>query len=214
MPNYRYCGLINMRVAIVKYNAGNIFSVVNALGRIGIVPVITDDREVLASADRVLLPGQGEASNTMAYLREHSLDKLIVSLRQPVMGICIGQQLFCASSEEGGGTECLGVFPDVVVRKFTPLDGGEKVPHMGWNTIDGLSSPLMKGIDEGSFVYFVHSFYAPVNEFTIATTNYVEPFSAAMRRGNFFATQFHPEKSGDVGERILRNFIDLDDKAL
>lgn len=197
-----------MNVAIVKYNAGNIYSVVNALRRMEIEPVVTDDAETLRRADRVLFPGQGEARSAMAYLRQHGLDSVIRSLRQPVLGICVGQQLLCQHSEEGD-TGCLGVFP-MSVRRFQPTCHDDKIPQMGWNSLSALRSPLFKGIGEGDFVYFVHSYYVPKHpDFTIAQTTFTLPYSAAIHRDNFFATQFHPEKSGSVGARILSNFIDL-----
>lgn len=196
-----------MEVAIVKYNAGNLFSVVHALNRLGIEPVITDDAEQLSKADRILFPGQGHAATTMAYLREHKLDKIICNLKQPVLGICVGQQLMCHHSEEGD-VDCLGIF-DADVKRFQPLNHEDKVPHMGWNQLTGLQSPLFKDLQEEDFVYFVHSYYVPVNDWTIATSNYIHPFCAAMHRDNFFATQFHPEKSGKVGEQILKNFLDI-----
>ncbi len=196
-----------MKVAVIKYNAGNIRSVVNAFRRIGASPVLTDDPEELATADRVVFPGQGEASNTMSYLKSTGLDQIITNLRQPVLGICIGQQLLCAHSEEGE-TDCLGVLP-APVRRFMPTRHDEKVPHMGWNTLNGLDTPLFAGIPEGSYVYFVHSYYVPCGPYTIAQTNFIVPFSAALRKDNFYATQFHPEKSGHVGEQVLRNFLDL-----
>lgn len=196
-----------MQVAIVKYNAGNIRSVLNALHRCGVEAVLTDDVETLMSADKVIFPGQGEARTTMTYLRQHRLDEVIRNLRQPVLGICIGMQLLCRHSEEED-TDCLGVF-DVVVVKFRPTRHEDKVPQMGWNTIGDLKSDLFKGLSEEEFVYFVHSFYAPLCADTIATTNYVQPYSSALHRDNFYATQFHPEKSGAVGERIIRNFLDL-----
>lgn len=196
-----------MKVAIVKYNAGNIYSVVHALKRLGVNPVLTDNAEELQAADRVLFPGQGEARSTMAYLREHRLDEVIRHLRQPVLGICIGQQLMCRHSEEGD-VDCLGIFDADVVR-FRPQQHADKVPHMGWNTLETLQGPLFRGCPEESFVYFVHSYYVPVNPHTAATTRYIAPFSAALRKDNFFATQFHPEKSGSTGERILQNFLDL-----
>ena len=195
-----------MKVAIVKYNAGNIYSVVHALKRLGVEPVVTDDVTTLRSADRVLFPGQGEASQAMGYLREHGLDVVIRSLQQPVLGICIGQQLMCRHSEEGN-TDCLDIFP-VDVLKFQPVRHEDKVPHMGWNEIRTAKNGNWT-LEDGSFVYFVHSFYVPVCEFTTATTDYIVPFSAALHRDNFFATQFHPEKSGAVGERILRSFLEL-----
>ena len=186
-----------MKVAVVKYNAGNIHSVMNALKRVGVDPVLTDNAETLHAADRVVFPGQGEASHTMAYLRSHGLDQVISSLTKPVLGICIGQQLMCTHSEEGD-VDCLGIFP-VEVRRFHPQCHEQKVPHMGWNQLENIKDSLLKGLDEGAFAYFVHSFYVPVCDYTIATT--------ALRKGNFMATQFHPEKSGSVGERILTNFL-------
>lgn len=196
-----------MQVAIVKYNAGNIRSVLNALHRCGVEAVLTDDVETLMSADKVIFPGQGEARTTMTYLRQHRLDEVILGLRQPVLGICIGMQLLCRHSEEED-TDCLGVF-DVDVVKFRPTRHEDKVPQMGWNTIEGMKSDLFKGLSEREFVYFVHSFYAPLCADTIATTNYVQPYSSALHRDNFYATQFHPEKSGAVGERIIRNFLEM-----
>ena len=196
-----------MQVAIVKYNAGNIRSVLNALHRCGVEAVLTDEVETLMSADKVIFPGQGEARTTMTYLRQHRLDEVILGLRQPVLGICIGMQLLCRHSEEED-TDCLGVF-DVDVVKFRPTLHEDKVPQMGWNTIEGMKSDLFKGLSKEEFVYFVHSFYAPLCDDTIATTNYVQPYSSALHRGNFYATQFHPEKSGAVGERIIRNFLEM-----
>lgn len=196
-----------MQVAIVKYNAGNIRSVLNALHRCGVEAVLTDEVEILMSADKVIFPGQGEARTTMTYLRQHRLDEVIRNLRQPVLGICIGMQLLCRHSEEED-TDCLGVF-DVDVVKFRPTRHEDKVPQMGWNTIEGMKSDLFKGLSEEEFVYFVHSFYAPLCDDTIATTNYVQPYSSALHRDNFYATQFHPEKSGAVGERIIRNFLEM-----
>ena len=194
-----------MQVAVVKYNAGNIYSVMNALKRLGVEPLLTDDAQQLRQADRVLFPGQGEASGAMAYLREHGLDQVIRSLTQPVLGICIGQQLLCRHSEEGN-VECLGIF-DAEVKRFSPTRHEDKVPCMGWNRIYDTKSELMTGI-EGQFVYFVHSFYVPSCPETIATADYIQPYSAALHKDNFYATQFHPEKSGSVGERILRNFLE------
>lgn len=196
-----------MDVAIVKYNAGNIFSVVSALRRLGVEPEITDDPETLQRADRVLFPGQGNARTTMDYLRAHGIDRLIRDLRQPVLGICVGQQLLCRHSEEGD-VDCIGVFP-AEVKRFRPTTPEEKVPAMGWNALHNLSTPLFEGINEDDYVYFVHSFYVPHNEFTIATANYVQPYAAAMHHRNFWATQFHPEKSGKVGERLLANFLNM-----
>lgn len=196
-----------MNVAIIKYNAGNIYSVVNAVKRLGITPEVTDSTEDIMKADRVLFPGQGEAKSTMAYLHDHHLDDLIRNLKQPVLGICIGQQLMCRHSEEGN-VDCLGIF-DTDVKKFQPSRHEDKVPHMGWNTLENLSGPLFQDLNEKDFVYFVHSYYVPVTPYTTATTNYIVPFSASLQKDNFFATQFHPEKSGSIGERILQNFIDL-----
>ena len=194
-----------MKVAVVKYNAGNIQSVMNALRRVGVDPVLTDNPVELRKADRVIFPGQGEASHAMEYLQTHGLDQVIKSLTQPVLGICIGQQLMCEHSEEGN-VDCLGIFPAQVLR-FHPQKHEQKVPHMGWNQLENVQDPLFEGINEGAFVYFVHSFYVPITDYTIATTNHILSFSSAMRKGNFMATQFHPEKSGSVGERILTNFL-------
>lgn len=196
-----------MDVAIVKYNAGNIFSVVHALNRLGVDPIITDDAEQLAKADKILFPGQGHALTTMQYIREHRLDEIICQLKQPVLGICVGQQLMCKHSEEGD-VDCLGIF-DVEVKRFTPSVNKEKVPHMGWNSLTALKSDLYKNISEQQFVYFVHSFYVPVCDWTIAQSDYILPFSASLHKDNFYATQFHPEKSGSVGEQLLKNFLDL-----
>ncbi len=190
----------------MKYNAGNVFSVLNALRRIGVEPLLTDAGEELRRADRVVFPGQGEASTAMAYLREHGLDEVIRSLTQPVLGICIGQQLMCRHSEEGD-TDCLGIF-DADVKRFTPQRHEDKVPCMGWNSLYNTASPIMEGI-EGKYVYFVHSYYVPLCSNTIATADYILPYSAAMQRDNFYACQFHPEKSGSVGEQIIRNFLEL-----
>lgn len=201
-----------MKVAIVKYNAGNIFSVVGALRRLGVEPVLTDDVRELMSADRVVFPGQGEAGGAMAYLRERGLDRVIASLTQPVLGICVGQQLLCRHSEEGD-TDCIGVF-DVPVVRFRPERHEDKVPAMGWNAIYDLKpeAQLFRGLTERDYVYFVHSYYVPLCRWTAATADYIQPYSAAMHKDNFFATQFHPEKSGSVGEKILKNFIELEIK--
>lgn len=197
-----------MRVAIIKYNAGNIFSVENALKRLGVTPLLTDNAEQLLSADKVLFPGQGEASNTMSYLRQHKLDNVIRDLKQPVLGICIGQQLMCAHSDEGN-VDCIGIFP-VDVHKFIPNRHEEKVPAMGWNTLHKTqNNPLLTGLDNQSYAYFVHSYYVPCCQWTIAESYYIHPFSACLCKGNFYATQFHPEKSGSIGETILNNFLNL-----
>ena len=196
-----------MDVAIIKYNAGNICSVDYALKRLGVAPIITADPEILRKADKVILPGVGEALTTMEYLRAHRLDEVIQTLKQPVLGICLGMQLLCQHSEEGD-TDCLGIFP-ADVKRFQPNRHEDKVPHMGWNTLSHVNSDLFKGDLEGKFVYFVHSYYVPVNAFTAATTDYIQPFSASLHKANFYATQFHPEKSGSVGEQILKNFLQL-----
>ena len=195
-----------MHVAVIKYNAGNIRSVDYALKRLGVEAVITADKEVLQAADKVIFPGVGEAETTMKHLRASRMDELIKNLRQPVLGICLGMQLMCSRSEEGE-VDCLGIF-DVPVKRFVPQKHEDKVPHMGWNTIGHLKSDLFEGFTQDEFVYFVHSFYVPVCEFTAAETDYIHPFSAALHKDNFYATQFHPEKSGAAGERILRNFLD------
>jgi len=199
-----------MNIVIIKYNAGNIESVNNALNRLGVRAEITADKDKIRNADKVIFPGVGEASTTMEYLRSHKLDELIVSLKQPVLGICLGLQLMCSHSEENN-TKCLGIFNEKV-KRFIPKPGEEfitKVPHMGWNAIHSPKSELMKGISENEYVYFVHSYYAEKSEHTIATCNYIVPFSAALHKDNFYATQFHPEKSGDVGAKILENFLKI-----
>jgi len=196
-----------VKVVIIKYNAGNIRSVDYGLKRLGIEPVLTDNPDLIRSADRVVFPGQGEAGTTMSYLRERGLDALICSLRQPVLGICIGMQLLCRHSEEGD-VDCLGVF-DADVKRFIPQKHEEKVPHIGWNSLTDLNGKLFAGMYDNQYVYFVHSYYIPVNEDTVAVSDYIHPFSAAMQKDNFYATQFHPEKSGAVGECILKNFLEL-----
>ena len=201
-----------MQVAIVKYNAGNIYSVVNALRRMGIEPTLTDDAELLKKADKVLFPGQGHAGEAMDYLRARRLDEVIRDLTQPVFGICVGQQLLCKHSEEGD-TDCIGIF-DAEVKRFLPQRHEDKVPCMGWNEIDvtlgsGHFVTLLEGLGEHPYVYFVHSYYVPVCKETIATADYILPYSASMHKDNFYACQFHPEKSGKIGERILKNFLEL-----
>ena len=210
-----------MQVAIVKYNAGNIYSVVNALHRLGIEPLLTDNAEELMKADRVLFPGQGEARGAMEYLKARRLDEVIRSLRQPVLGICVGQQLLCRHSEEGD-VDCIGVF-DADVRRFQPQRHEDKVPCMGWNSLHDMKSELFSQLSTlrsarsdaslaknpqlSPYVYFVHSYYVPVCKETIAVADYILPYSAAMHKDNFYACQFHPEKSGSVGERIIKNFL-------
>ena len=199
-----------MKLVIIKYNAGNIESVNNALNRLGVNAEITADHDKIRNADKVIFPGVGEASTTMAYLRENGLDELIVSLKQPVLGICLGLQLMCSHSEEND-TTCLGIF-DEKVKRFIPKAGEEyitKVPHMGWNAISNLKSDIFNTELENEYVYFVHSYYAEKSEHTIATCDYILPFSAALHRDNFYATQFHPEKSGTIGAKILENFLQL-----
>ncbi len=191
------------RTVIVKYNAGNVRSVIHALERLGVTAVASDIPGEITSADRVIFPGVGEASSAMAHLRERGLDKVIAELKQPVLGICLGMQLMCRSSEEGDA-ECLGIFPQRV-RRFRSDE--LKVPQVGWNDIFDLQSPLFSGVGEHSFVYFVHGYYVERGGDTIATADYGGEYSAALCSGNFHAVQFHPERSGAVGHRILHNFI-------
>lgn len=191
-------------IAIIKYNAGNISSVKNAIERLNYECIITDDKKLIEKADKVIFPGVGEASSAMKYLKEKNLDKLITSLKQHFLGICLGQQLMCEFSEEGN-VKCLGIF-DVKVKKFPQND---IVPHMGWNNLRSIKSPIFNEINENDDVYFVHSYYCEISEYTTAICDYILPFSAAMQKDNFYATQFHPEKSGIVGEKILKNFLML-----
>ena len=198
-----------MSIAIVKYNAGNIQSVLYALERIGKEAIVTDDHAQIRSADKVIFPGVGEASTAMEYLKARGLDTLLRSLEQPVLGICLGMQLMCRYSEEND-TPCLGIFGEEV-KKFVPPASGDivyKVPQIGWNNIYHLQSPLFRGLDENSYCYFVHGYYAALGKHTIATTDYILPYSSGLHRDNFYGVQFHPEKSAQVGEQILRNFLE------
>ncbi len=197
-----------MELAIIKYNAGNIQSVLYALERIGMQAIVTDDIEKIMGADKVIFPGVGEASTAMQYLKEHKLDTVIKKLQQPVLGICLGMQLMCTYSEEND-TACLGIF-DEAVKHFTPFPGdGNKVPQIGWNNIYDLKTSLFTGIIQNSYCYFVHGYYAALGDHTIATADYILPYSAALHRDNFYGVQFHPEKSAAAGEQILKNFLKL-----
>ena len=191
-------------IAIIKYNAGNVKSVENAVRRLGYDCCITDDVEKIRAADKVIFPGVGEASSAMAYLKERDLDKVITSIEQPFLGICLGLQLMCTHSEEGD-TTCLGIF-DTEVKLFPAT---EKVPHMGWNNFDKLEGSLFEGVRTKDDVYYVHSYYAEPCASTVATCHYIRPFSAGLQKNNFYATQFHPEKSAQVGQQILKNFLEL-----
>jgi imidazole glycerol-phosphate synthase subunit HisH len=194
-----------MDIAIIKYNAGNIQSVLYALERIGVEASVTDDADQIKAADKVIFPGVGEASTAMQYLRERKLDKLIKNLKQPVLGICLGMQLMCRYSEEND-TDCLGIF-DVTIKKFKTNDPAIKVPQIGWNNIYSLKTSLFRSVPENSFIYSVHSYYAELCDETIATCNYVQPYSAGLMENNFWGVQFHPEKSANIGEQILKNFL-------
>lgn len=191
-------------IAIVKYNAGNIRSVQNALDRLGYDSIITDNPSELRKANKVIFPGVGEANSAMQYLKGRALDKVIISLEQPVLGICLGLQLLCNSSEEGN-VECLGIFPNKVVKFI----GNEIIPHMGWNNFERVGGKLFNGIQSTDNVYFVHGYYAEPGAYTSAVCHYITPFSAAIEKDNFYATQFHPEKSSDIGIKILKNFLAL-----
>ena len=196
-----------MKTVIIKYNAGNIQSVLYALERIGVSALVTDSIQEIQTADKVIFPGVGEASSAMQYLRERKLDELIISLKQPVLGICLGMQLMCTHSTENN-TNCLGIFEEQV-KQFETADPTIKIPQIGWNTIRALKTPLLKGIAENSFAYFVHGYYAAIGKHTIATTNYIQDYSSALQKDNFFGVQFHPEKSAKAGEQIIQNFLSL-----
>jgi len=191
-------------IAIIKYNGGNVNSVQNALKRLNLQSVVTDDPDLIRQADKVIFPGVGEASSTMKLLKEKGLDQLIPTLKQPVLGICLGMQLMCKNNEEGN-TSGMGIF-DINVKKFPATD---IVPHMGWNTISDFRSDIFSGIEENCDVYFVHSFYCELSENTTSVCNYILPFSASLQKNNFYAMQFHPEKSGDMGSRLLKNFLKI-----
>jgi glutamine amidotransferase len=197
-----------MNIAIIKYNAGNVQSVLIALERIGYKATVSEDEGKIRSADKVIFPGVGEASTAMNYLKERGLDKLIISLQQPVLGICLGMQLLCEHSTENN-TSCLSVFDKVQIKQFTPENKSIKVPQIGWNNITDLRTDLFKGVQEKSYCYFVHGYYADISPYTIATTNYVKPYSSALRKNNFYGVQFHPEKSATAGEQVLKNFLNL-----
>jgi len=194
-------------IAIIKYNAGNVQSVQYALQRIGVASVVTDDAALIQSADKVIFPGVGHATSAMQYLKERELDQLIISLKQPVLGICLGLQLMCRHSEEGD-TDCLGIF-DETVKLFPTAKENLKIPQIGWNNIYNYKSVLFNGLGDNAFVYTVHSYFAALGNETIAATDYIIPYSAALEKANFYAVQFHPEKSGTVGELILKNFINI-----
>ena len=194
-----------MNIVIIKYNAGNIQSVLYALERIGAKAIVTDDPVLIRQADKVIFPGVGEASTAMQYLRERKLDEVIKNLTQPVLGICLGMQLMCRHSEEND-TECMNIF-DVPVRRFTTPDQSVKIPQMGWNNIFNLQSPLFNEVPENAYVYLVHSYYAELCDETIATCNYIQLYSAGLKKNNFYGVQFHPEKSAVAGEQLLNNFL-------
>ena len=196
-----------MKTVIIKYNAGNIQSVLYALERLGVSAMVTDSIEEINTADKVIFPGVGEASSAMQYLRERKLDELIISLQQPVLGICLGMQLMCTHSTEND-TACLGIFEEQV-KQFEISDPTIKVPQIGWNTISALKTPLFKGTSENSFAYFVHGYFAAIGKHTIATTHYIQDYSSALQKDNFYGVQFHPEKSANAGEQIIQNFLSL-----
>jgi len=196
-----------MNLSIIQYNAGNIQSVLYALERLGVTATVTDDPSIIQASDKVIFPGVGEASTAMAYLKERNLDQLIVSLTQPVLGICLGMQLMCKHSAEND-TNCLGIFEEQVLA-FKATEMTQKVPQMGWNNIMNLKTDLFKAVPENSFAYFVHGFYAGIGTGTIATTDYIQPYSSGLHKDNFYGVQFHPEKSAEVGEQIIQNFLSL-----
>jgi glutamine amidotransferase len=196
-----------MKTVIIKYNAGNIQSVLYALERIGVSALVTDALEEIQTADKVIFPGVGEASTAMQYLKERNLDNLIINLKQPVLGICLGMQLMCTHSTEND-TACLGIFEEQV-KQFETIETSIKIPQIGWNTITELKTPLFKGIAESSFAYFVHGYFAALGKHTIATTNYIQDYSSALHKDNFYGVQFHPEKSAKVGEQIIQNILSL-----
>ena len=196
-----------MNLTILQYNAGNIQSVLYALERLGVVATVTDDPAMIQVADKVIFPGVGEASSAMAYLKERNLDQLIVALKQPVLGICLGMQLMCKHSAEND-TTCLGIFDEQVLA-FNANEAGIKVPQIGWNNIANFKTELFNGVPENSYTYFVHGFYAGLGDNTIATTDYIQPYSSALQKNNFYGVQFHPEKSAAVGEQIIQNFLSL-----
>ncbi len=201
-----------MKVSIIKYNAGNVQSVLFALERIGVNAIVTNNINELNTSDKIIFPGVGEASSAMKYLKERKLDTVIMDLKQPVLGICLGMQLMCKYSEEGN-TNCLGIFNNKVKRFSSPFEGGVqrtgdvKVPQIGWNNIYELKTNLYKGIKENEYMYFVHSYYAELSEYTVAKTNYEIEYSSSLQKNNFYAAQFHPEKSSDAGQQLLENFI-------
>ena len=196
-----------MNLTILQYNAGNIQSVLYALERLGVAATVTDDPAMIQAADKVIFPGVGEASTAMAYLKERNLDQLIVALKQPVLGICLGMQLMCKHSAEND-TNCLGIFDEQVLA-FKATEVGTKVPQIGWNTVTNLKTELFNEVPENSYTYFVHGFYAGIGTGTIATTDYIQPYSSGLHKNNFYGVQFHPEKSAAVGEQIIQNFLSL-----
>jgi glutamine amidotransferase len=198
-----------MKVALIKYNAGNVQSVCYALERLGVEAELTDDPQKISTADRVIFPGQGEASSAMAYLKERNLDQVIRDVRQPFLGVCLGLQLLCTHSEENN-TTCLGIFPQLVKRFIPSESRQEKVPHVGWNSIENLVyNPLLKDLPDARHLYYVHSYYATLGEGTLATTHYIQDFTAILHRANYWAIQAHPEKSSTLGEKLLENFLAL-----